>query len=104
MRILFDQGTPAPLRNFLTGHVVETAFERKWSELSNGKLIAEAEMSGFEVLVTTDKNLQYQQNLAKRRIGILVLWTTRWPELRNRVDEIIRAVASMQPGEYRELI
>ena len=104
MRILFDQGTPAPLRNFLTGHVVETAFERNWSELSNGELIAEAETSGFEMLVTTDKNLQYQQNLAKRRIGILVLWTTRWPELRNRVDEIIRAVASMQPGEYRELI
>jgi hypothetical protein len=104
MRILFDQGTPAPLRTFLTAHTVETAFERGWSELSNGDLISEAERERFELLVTTDKNLQFQQNLTQRRIAILVLWTTRWPDLRERIVEIVRAVESIQPAEYRELI
>lgn len=104
MRVLFDQGTPAPLRTFLTAHTTETAFERGWSELSNGELVTTAEREGFELMVTTDKNLQYQQNLTDRRIAILVLWTTRWPDLRVRVVEIIRAVDAIEPGEYRELI
>jgi hypothetical protein len=54
--VLFDQGTPAPLRHALAGHVVETAYERGWSSLKNGELIAAAESAGFEVFVTTDKN------------------------------------------------
>jgi hypothetical protein len=57
--VLFDQGTPAPLRHALAGHVVETAYERGWSSLKNGELIAAAESAGFEVFVTTDKNLKY---------------------------------------------
>ena len=63
MRILFDQGTPVPLRKILTSHQVETAFERSWSTLTNGELLAAAEQEGFEVFVTTDRNLQDQQNL-----------------------------------------
>ena len=61
MRILFDQGTPVPLRKILTSHQVETAFERGWSTLTNGELLAAAEQEGFEVFVTTDRNLQDQQ-------------------------------------------
>ena len=64
MRVLFDQGTPAPLRHALVGHSVETAFELGWDTLQNGALIAEAENNGFDVLLTTDKNLKYQQNLS----------------------------------------
>lgn len=64
MRVLFDQGTPAPLRHGLAGHQVDTAFERGWSRLENGALITAAEAAGFDALVTTDKNLKYQQNLA----------------------------------------
>lgn len=67
MRVLFDQGTPAPLRHALVGHSVETAFELGWGTLQNGTLIAAAESHGFDVPVTTDKNLKYQQNLAARR-------------------------------------
>jgi hypothetical protein len=67
VRVLFDQGTPAPLRHALVGHSVETAFELGWGTLQNGTLIAAAESYGFDVPVTTDKNLKYQQNLAARR-------------------------------------
>ena len=66
MQILFDQGTPAPLRQLLPGHEVATAYERGWSTLKNGELLAAAETQGFQVLVTTDTNLKYQQNLVLR--------------------------------------
>ena len=58
MRILFDQGTPAPLRRHLDGHVVDTAAERGWSDLDNGDLIENAEREGYDVLITTDQNLR----------------------------------------------
>lgn len=71
MRILFDQGTPAPLRDHLPGHSVETAYEKGWSALRNGELLARAEAE-FDLLVTTDRNLRHQQNLAGRKIALLV--------------------------------
>ena len=73
MRILFDQGTPVPLRPLLKGHTVRTAAEEKWDRLTNGELLAVAEAAGFDLLVTTDKNLRYQQNLECRKIGVVVL-------------------------------
>lgn len=73
MRILFDQGTPIPLRRWLPAHHVETTWQREWAELSNGDLLTAAESAGFDLLVTTDQNLRYQQNLSTRRIAILVL-------------------------------
>jgi hypothetical protein len=78
MRVLFDQGTPVPLRNALSHHVVETAYERRWQILSNGELLEAAEAAEFELLVTTDQNLRYQQNLSSREIAVLVLRTTGW--------------------------
>ena len=67
MRVLFDQGTPVPLRRHLTLHVVATVFEKGWSTLQNGELLSTAEYDeGFEVLVTTDQSLKYQQNLKNR--------------------------------------
>src|ERR1700690_1396036 len=79
MKILFDHGTPAPLRHQLAGHEISTAYEMGWAKLSNGDLLAAAEKS-FDAFITTDQNLRYQQNLAGRRLGILVLPTTSWPE------------------------
>ena len=102
MRILFDQGTPAPLRQHLSGHQVETAYELGWSRLTNGDLLAVAE-GRFDALVTTDRSLQYQQSLAGRKLAVLVLPTTSWPILRDRVQAITTAVASLKPGEYLEL-
>jgi hypothetical protein len=78
MKILFDQGTPVPLRLSLSSHAVSTAHEMGWSELDNGNLLAAAE-EAFDVLVTTDRNLRHQQNLARRELAILVLPTTSWP-------------------------
>jgi hypothetical protein len=103
MRILFDQGTPAPLRYFLVEHRIETTYERGWSDLSNGSLLAAAENASFELLVTTDQNLLYQQNLSARNIAILVLPTTRWPLIKTNVAAVVAAVNSMQPGQFREL-
>jgi hypothetical protein len=74
MRILFDHGTPAPLRRALTAHSVSTAYEMGWTELDNGALLQAAEAE-FDVLITTDQNLRYQQNLSGRRLAILVLPT-----------------------------
>ena len=102
MRILFDQGTPAPLRDHLPGHSIETAYEKGWSALRNGELLAKAEAE-FDVLITTDRNLREQQNLAGRRIAILVLPTTSWPRLQKITSQIAAAVASLRPGQYLEV-
>ena len=102
MRILFDQGTPAPLRDHLPGHSVETAYEKGWSALRNGELLAKAEAE-FDLLITTDRNLRHQQNLADRRIAIVVLPTTSWPRLQRIAREIAAAVDALKPGQYLEV-
>jgi predicted nuclease of predicted toxin-antitoxin system len=102
MHIVFDQGTPAPLRRTLSGHTVATAFELGWSDLANGDLLQQAEAQ-FDLLITTDQNLRHQQNLAGRRVAILVLPTTSWPEISQHETEVLTAVNTIQAGEYREL-
>jgi hypothetical protein len=103
MRILFDQGTPAPLRNGLVGHIVETAYERGWSTLSNGDLLTAADTFSLELFITTDQNLRRQQQLSGRRLAVIVLPTTRWPEIQRHLAEVASAVDSIQPGQYFEL-
>lgn len=103
MRIPFDQGTPAPLRRSLPSHSIQTAHELGWSSLSNGDLLAAAQREHFDALVTTDKNLRYQQNLADRRIAILVLPTTSWPTIQRHTHSIAMALEAMSPGGYAEL-
>ena len=103
MRVLFDQGTPAPLRQLLPGHEVSTAYELGWSTLKNGELLAAAEASGFEVLVTTDTNLKYQQNLASRTVAIVVLSTTSWPRIKADAEPVVAAVAAAKPGSYAQV-
>src|SRR5216684_7783360 len=102
MRILFDQGTPVPLKTHLVNHVVETVYELSWANLRNGELLAAAEES-FDLLITTDQQLRYQQNLAERKLGVLVLMTTSWPRIKLYVQEIAEAVGQMSVGEYREI-
>ena len=102
--MLFDQGTPVPLRQFLSGHSVVTAYELGWSTLKNGDLLRSAEEGGFEVLVTTDSNLRYQQNLASRRIAVIVLSTTSWPRIRAASERVAAAVDAMSTGSYAEVV
>jgi hypothetical protein len=103
VRVLFDQGTPVPLRQALVGHSVSTAYELGWATLKNGDLLRSAEEHGFEVLVTTDTNLRYQQNLAARKIAVVVLSTTSWPRIRTVVDRVAVAVGSSSVGSYTEV-
>ncbi|HEY8706855.1 MAG TPA: hypothetical protein VIM34_02545 [Burkholderiaceae bacterium] len=103
MRVLFDQGTPAPLRQFLASHEVATAYERGWSALKNGELLQVAEGAGFEVLVTTDSNLKHQQNLTVRRIAIVVLSSTSWPRIRAAAQTVARALEGAVDGNYTEV-
>jgi hypothetical protein len=102
VRILFDQGTPAPLKEHLAGHQVDTAFEKGWSTLRNGELLARAEAE-YDLFVTTDQKLEHQQNLSGRRLAILVLPTTSWPRLRLMTAEIAAAVNRIKPGQYLAL-
>ena len=103
MRILFDQGTPVPLRRHLPGHAVDTAFERGWSALHNGELLDVAEHEGYDLLMTTDQNLRYQQHLADRQLAIIVLLSTSWPRIQLRLSTIHAAVESIMAGGYQEI-
>ena len=103
MRILFDQGTPVPLRKHLTAHQVVTTFELGWHNLKNGELLQKAEENGFSVLVTTDQNLRYQLNLTDREIAVVVLTTTSWPRIERAVDNVAKAIASAAPRSYVEV-
>lgn len=103
MKILFDQGTPVPLRRHLRLHEVTTAYELTWTTLRNGDLIAQAEAAGFEVLVTTDQNLKYQQNLRERILAVVVLLSTSWPKIQARVLAVATAIDRATPGSYAEI-
>jgi len=100
---LFDQGTPVPLRGHLSSHFVSTAYELGWATLKNGELLAAAEKSGFEVLVTTDTNLQYQQNLTQRKIALVVLKTTSWPRIQKNIKAIVTAIDLAKPNSFQSV-
>jgi hypothetical protein len=87
----------------LVEHEVATAHECGWSQLNNGALIAATEQSGFEVFVTTDQKLRYQQNLAGRKIAIVVILTTSWPRMQADLLPILAAIDSATPGVYKEV-
>ena len=103
MKILFDQGTPAPLRRYLTEHQVDRSAEKGWSRLENGALLDAAEQEGYEVIVTTDQSMRHQQNLTGRRIGVVVLLTTDWNRIRLRTEDIRAAIEEVQQGDFKEV-
>ena len=104
MRILFDHGTPVPLRQFLQAtHHVETVFERRWHQLRNGDLLRVSEEAAFDVFVTTDQHLREQQNLAGRKIAIVVLLTTNWTLIGRHTDLVITAISHLTPGAFVEV-
>ena len=103
MNILFDQGVPVPLRAFLSAHEVTTAHEAGWSTVNNGELLKAAERNRYAVLVTTDQNLKYQQNLRERKIAVMVLCSTSWPRIREQTDRIVDAIETIKPNAYIEI-
>ena len=103
MRVLFDQGTPAPLRKHLLDHTVFTAYELGWGQLENGALLQAAEDDNFYVLITTDQNLKYQQNIANRKIAIVVLSTTSWPRIQKSTTAVIAALQTIKTNAFVEI-
>ncbi|MBI4178269.1 hypothetical protein HY522_02445 [bacterium] len=103
MKILFDQGTPSPLRNFFQNHSVVTVFEKGWNQLKNGDLIRMAEDEGFDVFVTTDSNLKHQQNLRNRSIAIVALLSTSWPKIQKKTALVVATVETATKGSYFEV-
>src|SRR5229473_4520155 len=103
MFVLFDQGTPVPIRPFLKEHTVQTTAQRGWDKLKNGELLKAAEDAGFNVLVTPDKNIRYQQNLTVRTIALVVLGNPQWPILRLQMERVVAAVNAARPGSYTEV-
>jgi hypothetical protein len=101
--ILFDHVTPKGIARALVGHTVTRAKDRGWDTLSNGDLLAAAEAAGFDVVVTADKNMRYQQNLAGRRIALVVLGTPQWPVVKLHLEKIAAAVIAATPGSYTEV-
>ncbi len=100
MLVLFDQATPVPMRPYLEGHAVRTAAQQGSDKLKNGDLLTAAEEAGFDLLLTTDKNMRYQQNLPGRTIAVLVLGQQQWPQLRPHVQRVVEAVNAAKPGSY----
>jgi len=105
MLVLFDHGTPRGLAAALDAHTIITAQSRGWDRLSNGALLAAAEAARVDVLVTTDRRIRYQQNLAQRRIAIVVLTgTTKWSQVRLHLERIAAVVNAAGPGSYSEIV
>lgn len=103
MRVLFDQATPVPIREFLIDHTVRTAAQERWDTLKNGDLLTAAEDSGFEVFVTTDKNIRHQQNMAGRTIAVVVIGVQQWPALQPHVALVVAAVNAATPGSVTDV-
>ena len=103
MRVLFDQGTPVLLRRFLSSHTVTTVYEKGWSGIGNGDLLRVADQQMFEVFLTTDQHLKYQQNLTNRQIAIVVLPTTSWPVIQKHTAKIAEVLDSIAAGDFIEI-
>jgi hypothetical protein len=103
MRILFDHGTPAGIARALPSHAVTETIERGWDRISNGDLLKLAESEGFDLLLTTDKRIRYQQKLTGRRIAIVVLGNSTWRIVRQHLDRIASVVEAASPGSYAEV-
>ena len=103
MRILLDHNTPAPLRYWLIGQQVETAYERGWNGLTNGDLLEIAEQEGFDPMITTDKGIQHEQNLAGRKLALLVIDTNNWTRIRKWKSLVVDAISNTAPGSLLEV-
>lgn len=104
MLVLFDNGTPRTLARYLVSrHTVTEARARGWDQLENGDLLDAAEEAGFEVLLTTAKNIRHQQNLQGRKIAVVALGQGRWSLIQLYIAEIVSAIDAAKPGTFTEV-
>jgi hypothetical protein len=100
LRVLFDKNVPHGVRHFLAEHQVETVDDHGWQRISNGALLKTAETAGFDVVITSDQNIIYQQNLRGRKITLVVLGSNLWPIVREHAKVIADTVDRSKPGGY----
>ncbi len=101
MRILFDKNVPIGVRQFLQEHEVQTLMSMGWHpQLENGELLRAAEAAAFDVVITADQNIAYQQNLTNRRLALVVLGSNIWPIVRNHGRQITAETNAATPGSY----
>ena len=101
--VLFDKNIPWGIRRYLTGYTVRTTEDEGWSNLSNGDLLSAAERVGFDVMLTADRRIGYQQNLAGRRLALVVLSSPAWPVVKDHIPAIKASVDAAIPGSYQEV-
>ena len=101
MKVLLDENLDHRLRKHLRSHDVFTSSFQGWNGLKNGKLLEAAEGDGFDVLITGDQTLYYEQNLAGRRLAIVALSSIEWRIIENHLAVIVRAVDSAIPGSFQ---
>ncbi len=98
-RVLLDHNVPSPLAGFLSAYDIKLADEMGWAKFQNGELLRAAEQAGFEVLLSGDQTIKYEQNMAGRTIGVVAMSDNHWNIVKDYIDDIIEAVESVQPGE-----
>jgi len=106
LKILLDHNLDRRLKNYLTEYETTTTQEQDWADVLNGELLTLAEENGFDVLLTADANIKNQQNLANRKIAILVLraFNNRLATHAEMVEAIHEELAKIQPGEIVEVL
>jgi len=101
VRIFFDHNIPRKLRRLLKGHYVAIATEMGWETVENGDLLRAAEDAGFDVMVSADKDLSYQQNLSGRKIALVVISTNNWKIIQHDSGPIVDAVNAATPASFQ---
>jgi hypothetical protein len=103
-RILADNDLPRPLVVFLgTGYLVTESRARGWAQIKNGILLQEAEAAGFDLLLTADQDMRFQQNLTGRKIAVVVLSSEKWPRIKAYIERVISAIDAVMPGSVTEV-
>ena len=104
MKVILDENVPQKLRLLIEdGHTVVTTWFQGWSGLKNGALLNAAEEAGFDLFITADRELSYQQNLASRKMALVVLSTNNWGLVKAHIAEILAAISAVTPGSYAKV-
>ena len=103
MKILLDESVPQKLRLLIKGHAVVTVAFQGWSGFKNRALLTAAEEAGFELFITADQEMSYQQNLSGRKLALVVLSTNNWDYVKAGLGHILAAIAEVKPGGYPEV-
>jgi predicted nuclease of predicted toxin-antitoxin system len=104
MKILLDESVPQKLRLLIEGdHTVVTVWFQGWSGLTNGALLKASEEAAFELFITADQEIRYQQNLTGRKMALVVLSTNNWAAIQAQIAGVITAINAATSGSYTEV-